>query len=185
MVYTIHQGFSGLFFLEWFSSPVGDELSCHTWQATYWSCLRLQVGREAWLYLWVLQSCFIVYFWHTGLDRYLGYCSHLMLIRVHYSVQNHVARSALEEANLKMRNKSVLKTYCVIIQHTCWEKSEVYDISHGTTGQNYVRQTTVSRGKAMVEKSISSASFYRLFSQYIFPQISMNVCKKCLFSLFL
>ena len=29
MIYNIHQGFAGLFFLEWFSSLVGDESSCH------------------------------------------------------------------------------------------------------------------------------------------------------------
>ena len=75
MVYTIHQGFSGLFFLEWFSSLVVDESSCYTHQAACWSCLRLHVGREAWLYLWVLQSCFTVYFCHTGHDWYPGYCS--------------------------------------------------------------------------------------------------------------
>jgi len=51
--------------------------------------------------------------------------------------------------------------------------------------RNYVRQTAVSRGKTMVQKSISIAPFYRLFSQYIFPQISLNVCKKCCFSPFL
>jgi len=34
-----------------------------------------------------------------------------MLIRVHYSVNNHhVVRSVLEEASLKMGNKSGLKT---------------------------------------------------------------------------
>jgi len=34
-----------------------------------------------------------------------------MLIRVHYSVNNHhVARSLLEEASLKTGNRSVLKT---------------------------------------------------------------------------
>jgi len=51
--------------------------------------------------------------------------------------------------------------------------------------RNYVWQSTVSRGRVVVEKSISTAPFYRLFSPHIFPQISLNVCKKCWFSLFL
>ena len=56
----------------------------------------------------VLFHCF---FLHIGHDLYPGYCSHLMLIRVHYGVNNHhVVRSALEKASLKMGNKSVLKT---------------------------------------------------------------------------
>jgi len=45
--------------------------------------------------------------------------------------------------------------------------------------RNYTRQPTVSRGNAVVEKSISSAPFFRLFSPHIFPQTSSNVCKKC------
>jgi len=45
---------------------VGDESSCHTSQAACSSCLRLQVGKEARLNLWVIQSCFTVYFWHMG-----------------------------------------------------------------------------------------------------------------------
>jgi hypothetical protein len=50
-------------------------------------------------------------FWHIGHDWYLGYCGHLMLITVNYSVNNHhVVRSVLEEASLKMGIKSVLKT---------------------------------------------------------------------------
>jgi hypothetical protein len=44
---------------------------------------------------------------------------------------------------------------------------------------NYVRQTTVSRGNTVVEKSISSEPLVRLFSPHIFPQTSSNVCKKC------
>ena len=36
--------------------------------------------------------------------------------------------------------------------------------------RNYIRQTTVSRGNAVVGKSISSAPFFRLFSPHIFPQ---------------
>jgi hypothetical protein len=51
--------------------------------------------------------------------------------------------------------------------------------------RNYIRQTTVSRGNAVVEKSISSAPFFRFYSPHIFPQTSSNVCKKCWFSLFL
>jgi len=51
--------------------------------------------------------------------------------------------------------------------------------------RNCMRQTTVSRGNAVVEKSISSAPFFMLFSPHIFPQTSSNVCKNCWFSLFL
>jgi len=47
----------------------------------------------------------------SGIQGMTGYCSHLVLIRVHYSVNNHhVARYVLEEASLKTGNKSVLKT---------------------------------------------------------------------------
>jgi len=35
--------------------------------------------------------------------------------------------------------------------------------------RNYVRKTTVRRGNAVEEKSISSAPFFRLFSTNIFP----------------
>ena len=66
-------------------------------------------------------SFFIIHFWHIGHDRYPGYCSHQMLIRVHYSVNNyHVVTSVLVEASLKMEIKSVPKTQCVIIQHIWW-----------------------------------------------------------------
>jgi len=52
-------------------------------------------------------------------------------------------------------------------------------------GINYIRQTTVHRGNAVVEKSVSSAPFFRFYSSHIFPQTSSNACKKCWFSLFL
>jgi len=76
---------------------------------------------------------------------------------------------------------------CYIIQHTWWKKPKVYDFSHSTTGQKlyHIGQTTVSRGNAVVEKSISSAPFFRLFLTNIFPQTSSNLCKKCWFNLFL
>ena len=51
--------------------------------------------------------------------------------------------------------------------------------------RNYIRQTTVSRGNAVVEISISSAPLFRFYSPHIFPQTSSNFCKKCWFSLFL
>jgi len=99
-------------------------------------CGVLTAKSETWLYLWGLRSCFIVYFWHKGHDWYPGYCNHLMLNRVHYSVNiHHVARYVLEEASLKMGNKSVLKTQCVIIQHIWWKKSKVNYFSQGTTAQ--------------------------------------------------
>ena len=109
-----------------------------------------------------------------------------MLIRVHYSVNNqHVARSVLEEASLKMGNKSVLRTWCVIIQHIWWKQSKSMISVMALLGRNCMRQTTVSRGNAVVEILISSATFFRLFSPHIFPQTSSNICKKCWFSLFL
>ena len=99
-------------------------------------CGVLTAKSEAWLYLWGLQSCFIVYFWHKDYDWYPGYCSHLMFNTVYYSANiHHVARCVLEEASLKMGNKSVLKAQCTIIQHILWKKSKVYYFNHGTTGQ--------------------------------------------------
>jgi len=38
--------------------------------------------------------------------------------------------------------------------------------------RNYTRQTTVSTGNAVVEISIPSAPFFRLFLPHIFPQTS-------------
>jgi len=35
--------------------------------------------------------------------------------------------------------------------------------------RNFIRQTTVRRGNAVVEISISSAPFFRLLSPHIFP----------------
>ena len=115
--------------------------------------------------LWVLQSCFNVYFWHTGHDWYPGYCSHLMLIRVHYSVNNHhVVRPVLEEASLKKGNKSVHKTWCVIIQHTWWKKSKVY-FSHGTIGQKLYEEkhgehTSSHRHHQMSARNVGSVCSY-------------------------
>jgi len=51
--------------------------------------------------------------------------------------------------------------------------------------RNYVRQTAVSTGNAVVEKSIPSAPFLRLYLPHIFPQTSSNVRKKFWFRLFL
>ena len=144
------------------------------------------VGKHGRLYLWVFQSCFIVHFWHIGHDWHPVYCSHLTLITVHYSVNNHhVVISVLEEASLKTGNKSVLKTKCVIIQHIWWKESKPMISVMALLNRNYIRQTTVSRGNAVVEKSISCAPFFRLFSPHIFPRTLWNVCKKCWFSLFL
>ena len=82
-----------------------------------------------------------------------------MLIRVHYSVNNHhVARSVLEEASLKMENKSVLKLILVM----------------ALPDRNYIRQTTVSRGNAVVQKSIPSTPFFRLF---LTTHLSIDIIK--------
>ena len=86
-----------------------------------------------------------------------------MLIRVHYSVNNHhIARSVLEEASPKTGNKSVLKTQCVIFQHMMEKVQSMISVM-ALLDRNYIRQTTVSRGNAVVDKSISSAPFFRLF----------------------
>jgi len=94
-----------------------------------------------------------------------------MLIRMHYSVNNHhVVRSVLEEASLKTRNKSVHKTQCVIIQHLWWKKSEVY-FSQSTTGQ-----------KLYMTKHSEHTSSHR---HHQMSTRTSNVYKKCWFSLFL
>ena len=41
----------------------------------------------------------------------------------------------------------------------------------------YIKQTTVSRGNAVIEKSISSVPFFRLFPPYFFAQTSSYTCK--------
>ena len=155
--------------------------SCHTEQAACWSCLRLHVGREAWLYLWVLQSSFIVYFWHTGHEWYPGYCSHLMLIRVHYSVNNHhVARSVLEDTT--WRWETILSSkQCVIIQHTWWKKSKVYDCSHGTTGQKLCKTNHSMQMQCHgTEINLQCTNFQVIFTKHLPTDII-----QCRFSLFL
>ena len=128
-------------------------------------CGVLTAKSEAWLYLWGLQSCFIVYFWHKDYDWYPGYCSHLMFNTVYYSANiHHVARCVLEEASLKMGNKSVLKAQCTIIQHILWKKSKVYYFNHGTTGQklyktNHSEQRQCCGGEINLQYTIFQVIF--------------------------
>ena len=66
---------------------------------------------------------------------------------------HHVARSVVEEASLKTGNKSVLKTQCVIFNtHDGKSPKPVISVT-GLLDRNYIRQATVSRGNAVVEKS--------------------------------
>ena len=47
-----------------------------------------------------------------------------------------------------------------------------FQSQHYWTEITYIKQTTVSRGSAVVEKSIFSAPFFRLFSTHTFPWTS-------------
>jgi len=89
---------------------------------------------------------------------------------MHYCANNHpVARSVSEEASLKMGNKSVFKTQCVIIQHIRWKKSRVYDFSHGTSGQKlyHIRQTTEQRHCCGGEINLQCTVFQVIFTTHL------------------
>ena len=97
-----------------------------------------------------------------------------MLIRVHYSINNHhVARSDLVEANLKTENISVLKTVCYNSTHMIEKVQSMISVMV-LLDRNYTRQTTANKGNAVVEKSISSAQFFRFFTTHLLRHHKMS-----------
>ena len=110
MVYTIHQGCSGLFpwvvfFTGWlwvFMSHLASSLLLILFEAAYWlGSMAIPVGSS------VLFHCLFMAYTACLISWLLQ----LSDVRVHYSLHNHyVVRSVLKEASLRTRNKSVLRT---------------------------------------------------------------------------
>ena len=149
--------------------------------------MRLPVGTAAWLHLWVFPV-----FLHCPLLAYKARLTSWLLwlsdVRVHCSVtSHHEARSVLQASKQARRWETNLSSKHSVLQFNTYDRKSPKSMISvmALLARNYTRQATESRGNVEWGKSISSAPFFRLFSPYIFPQTSSNVCKKCWFSLFL